>query len=262
MSFAGAFIAGLLSFLSPCVLPLVPPYLCFLAGVSFSELSNQETSNQEAPNQKSPNQKAPNQKAGSAGANGTIFATAVAFVLGFTTVFVALGATASVIGQVVTEHLQTLSVIAGLAIAIMGLHFLGLLRLSWLYGSRTIEVKTKPPGLLGGYVVGLAFAFGWTPCVGPVLAAILFMAGSQETVWSGAGLLAVYSLGIGLPFLAAAAFVGTFLHAVKHLRSRMWVVEKAMGGLLVLTGVLFMTGQMSNMAFWLLNAFPSLGSLG
>ena len=239
VSVAGAFIAGLLSFLSPCVLPLVPPYLCFLAGVTFSELSSSEP-----------------------GANRKIFGTAVAFVLGFTTVFVALGATASVVGQAVTEHLQTLSVIAGVIVLIMGLHFLGLLRLSWLYGSRTIEVTTKPPGMIGGYLVGLAFAFGWTPCVGPVLAAILFMAGSQETAWSGAGLLAVYSLGIGLPFLAAAAFVGPFLRTVKHLKPRMWLVEKAMGGLLVLTGVLFVTGHMSTMAFWLLRAFPSLGTLG
>lgn len=239
VSVAGAFIAGLLSFLSPCVLPLVPPYLCFLAGISFAELSEDDSS-----------------------AGLGVFTTALAFVLGFTTVFVALGATASVIGQAVTEHLATLSIIAGAVIAVMGLHFLGVFRLSWLYASKTVEVTAKPPGILGGYVVGLAFAFGWTPCVGPILAALLFMAGAEETAWQGAGLLAVYSLGIGLPFLVAAAFAKPFLGLMSRLKARMWLVEKAMGGLLVVTGILFMTGQMSNMAFWLLEAFPALGRLG
>jgi cytochrome c-type biogenesis protein len=239
VSIAGAFIAGLLSFLSPCVLPLVPPYLCFLAGISFSELQDDTST---------------------VGVN--VFATALAFVLGFTTVFVALGATASLIGQVVTEYIGTLSIIAGVVITVMGLHFLGVFRMSWLYGTKTIEVKAKPPGLLGGYVVGLAFAFGWTPCVGPILAALLFMAGAKDTAWQGAGLLAVYALGIGVPFLIAAAFAKPFLGMMKSLKSRMWLVEKVMGGLLVVTGILFMTGQMSNMAFWLLEAFPALGRLG
>ena len=179
----GAFLAGLISFISPCVLPLVPPYLCFLAGVSFEELSDEKRP-----------------------ANLTIFTTALAFVLGFTTVFVALGATASLIGQTVTKYIDTLSVIAGLIILIMGLHFLGLLRISWLYADTRVHVQKKPPGLLGGYVMGLAFAFGWTPCVGPVLSAILFMAGAEDTAWQGARLLFIYALGIGLPFLAAAAF--------------------------------------------------------
>ncbi len=234
-----AFLAGMLSFASPCVLPLVPPYLCFLAGVSFEELVDDEDVVQRR-----------------------VIATAVAFVLGFTTVFVALGATATVIGQAVTAYLDTLSVIAGVVILLMGLHFLGVFRISWLYGEARVSVTQKPTGLLGGYIMGLAFAFGWTPCVGPVLAAVLFMAGAEETVARGAGLLALYSLGIGVPFLLAAVFAGTFVRALKRMRPYMGYIEKVMGGLLVVTGLLFMTGQMSVMAYWLLELFPSLGAVG
>jgi len=239
ISYAGAFAAGLLSFLSPCVLPLVPPYLCFLAGVSFAELRDDADQ-----------------------VTGSVLKTAIAFVLGFTTVFVLLGATASFLGQALTRHLATLSVVAGIVIALMGLHFLGVFKLAWLQTSKTIEVQSKPPGVLGGYLVGLAFAFGWTPCVGPVLAAILFIAGAKDTAWHGASLLFVYSLGIGLPFLAAAAFAGPFMRLLSRAKAKMWMVEKVMGGLLVVTGVLFMSGQMSTMAFLLLEAFPALGTIG
>lgn len=239
ISAIGAFLAGLISFLSPCVLPLVPPYLCFLAGVSMDEYAKSDGA-----------------------ITQSVFRTALAFVLGFTTVFVLLGATASFVGQALTRYLDILSIAAGAIILIMGLHFLGVLRLSWLYATRRVEVDRKPPGMLGGYVIGLAFAFGWTPCVGPVLAAILFMAGSKDTAWQGAGLLFAYSLGIGLPFLAASLFARPFLNMMSKARKRMGLIEKATGGLLVVTGVLFMTGQMSNMAYWLLEAFPALGSIG
>ena len=190
------------------------------------------------------------------------FLTAIAFVLGFTTVFVLLGATAGVVGQVLTRYLDILSIIAGAVILLLGLHFLGVVRLTWLYASKTVGVKHKPPGMIGGYVVGLAFAFGWTPCVGPVLAAILFLAGSKESVWQGASLLFVYSLGIGLPFLAAALFARPFLSLMSKTRRHMQAIERVMGGLLVVTGVLFMTGQMSTMAYWLLEVFPALGTIG
>lgn len=240
VSMAGALLAGLISFVSPCVLPLVPPYLAYLAGVSLDQLSGADDNS----------------------ARGRIVSSAVAFVLGFSTVFVSLGATASIIGQTVARHLDTLSIIAGIVIIVMGLHFLGAFRIGFLYREARVQVQRKPPGLIGAYVMGLAFAFGWTPCVGPVLAAILFVAGTEDTIARGAGLLLVYSLGLGIPFLLAAAFAPSFLGWARRFRRQLPKVEKLMGGLLVLTGILFVTGQMSTMSFWLLETFPVLGTIG
>ena len=241
VTWGGAFLAGLISFVSPCVLPIVPPYLCFLAGVSLDELT---------------------QGRNDGGVAAKVIGSAVAFVLGFSTVFVALGATASVIGQAVTRYLDVLSVIAGIVIIVMGLHFLGLLRLGFLYREARIQVSRKPVGVLGAYLVGLAFAFGWTPCVGPVLGAVLFVAGSEDTLLRGAGLLAAYSLGIGLPFIGAAVFAGPFLRWASRFKRHLGAVEKTMGGLLVVTGLLFVTGQMTVMSYWLLETFPALGEFG
>lgn len=255
MTLWGAFIAGLISFVSPCVLPIVPPYLCFLAGVSIDQLT--ESSD----------------KGASPAIARSIFASAFAFVLGFTTVFVMLGATASIFGQALREALawtitigpldiNVMAAIAGLIIIVMGLHFLGVFRISMLYREARVHVDKKPVGLVGAYLVGLAFAFGWTPCVGPVLAAILFVAGSEDTIARGAILLAAYSLGIGLPFLIAAAFAGPFLAWSKGFRKHLGRVEKIMGGLLVVTGLLFVTGQMTTLSYWLLETFPMLGEVG
>lgn len=241
VSVGAAFVAGLLSFISPCVLPIVPPYLCYLAGVSFDQLKDDQ----------------PN-----AGVSRRIILSAVAFVLGFTTVFVGLGATASVVGQAIARYFDILSIVAGIIILVMGLHFLGLFRIGFLYRQARVEVEKKPAGLIGAYVMGLAFAFGWTPCVGPVLAAILFVAGSTESAWRGAMLLAVYALGIGLPFILAAAFATRFLGWATRFRRHMGTVEKAMGALLVLTGILFITGQMSAIALWLLETFPVFSQIG
>ena len=237
----GAFLAGLLSFVSPCVPPLVPPYLAWLAGVSFEELKDDS--------------------AGVAQKRRIVLA-AVAFVLGFTTVFVGLGATASVVGKTIAQYFDTLSIIAGIIIIIMGLHFLGVFRIGLLYREARVQVNRKPVGLLGAYVIGLAFAFGWTPCVGPVLAAILFVAGSEGTAARGAMLLATYSLGIGIPFILAALFASRFLAWAARFRRHMHKVEMAMGALLVITGVLFITGQMATLSYWLLETFPVFQSIG
>jgi cytochrome c-type biogenesis protein len=241
MSLGAALLAGLLSFVSPCVLPIVPPYLAWLAGLSFEELKSESITSD---------------------ARRRIILAALAFVLGFATVFVALGATASVIGKTIAQYFDVLSVIAGVVIIIMGLHFVGAFRIAFLYREARIQVARKPAGQLGAYVMGLAFAFGWTPCVGPVLAAILFVAGSEGTALRGAGLLAAYSFGIGIPFLLAAIFASRFLAWAARFRKHMRKVEIAMGVLLILTGILFITGQMSVISYWLLETFPIFATIG
>jgi cytochrome c-type biogenesis protein len=239
VTFPGALLAGLLSFVSPCVLPIVPPYLAYLAGLSFEDL----------------------QRAGD-GRTRRIVSAAVAFVLGFTTVFVALGATASMIGQTLAHYFDVLSIVAGVAITIMGLHFLGLFRVGLLYREARLRVAWKPTGVAGAYLMGLAFAFGWTPCAGPVLAAILFVAGAGGTAARGAALLAVYSLGIGIPFIVAALFASRFINWAARFRRNLPLVEKVMGALLVFTGMLFITGQMLAISTWLLETFPAFQNYG
>ncbi len=239
VTFPAAAVAGLLSFLSPCVLPLVPPYMAYMAGTSVDRLADAETGT----------------------ASRRTLLVALLFVLGFTTVFVALGATASAFGQVVRQYSGTLAIVAGVAIIIMGLHFLGLFRLGFLYREARLQVD-RPAGFAGAYVMGLAFAFGWTPCIGPVLAGVLAVAGSEANASKGALLLAVYSLGLGVPFLAAALAMGPFLRFLKRFRTHMGTVEKVMGGALVLTGLAFLTGFMTTASFWLLETFPGLATLG
>ncbi|MEQ9246439.1 MAG: cytochrome c biogenesis CcdA family protein [Nitratireductor sp.] len=240
--------AGALSFLSPCVLPLVPPYLCYMAGVSVEQFQGEG---------------ADGTGASSGGSTRfALFAASVSFVLGFTTVFVLLGAGASTIGAVLRAWQQELAILAGIVIIIMGLNFLGVVRIPFLSREARFQAGAKPATRLGAYVMGLAFAFGWTPCIGPVLGPILTLAGGRETVGDGALLLAVYSLGLGVPFLLAALFSGSFMRFLARFRMQLGRVEKVMGGLLVLAGVLFLTGGMQSMAFWLLETFPALGKLG
>lgn len=237
----GAFVGGLLSFASPCVLPLVPPYLCYLAGVSMDQFRNEEI----AP-----------------GAASRVFLSALAFVIGFSIIFVSFGATATFLGQIVQDYLDWLSAIAGILIIVMGLHFLGVFRIGLLYREARVDVAHKPAGLLGAFMMGLAFAFGWTPCVGPVLAAILFTAGGQETLGQGVQLLSAYSVGIGVPFLIAAAFAKPFMNFMARFRQHIGKIEKAMGALLVVTGILFLTGGMNKIAFWMLEHIPAFSGIG
>ena len=183
------------------------------------------------------------------------------FVAGFSTVFVALGATASALGQVVRQHMDTLATLAGLAIIVMGLHFLGVFRIGLLYREARVQVD-RSMDIWGAYVMGLAFAFGWTPCIGPILAAILAVAGSETSVLKGASLLAVYSAGLGIPFLLAAFAMKPFVALLQRMRSRFSHVEKTMGALLVLTGIAFLTGWITSVSFWILETFPALGRLG
>jgi|ERR1700761_82056 cytochrome c-type biogenesis protein len=239
VTLSAAAAAGLLSFLSPCVLPLVPPYLTFIAGTTIEDVATEKVGR----------------------ARRDIFLAAVLFVAGFSTVFVALGATASFFGQVLRAHIATLSLLAGFAIIAMGLHFLGVFRLNLLYREKRLEVQ-KPLGLWGAYIMGLAFAFGWTPCIGPILAAILAIAASEATAVRGAGLLAIYSLGLGIPFLLAAAALGPFLGFLKRFKAHFGAVERVVGVLLIATGVAFLTGTMQNLSFWLIQTFPGLAKIG
>ncbi|TWG95494.1 cytochrome c-type biogenesis protein [Mesorhizobium sp. J18] len=236
--------AGALSFLSPCVLPLVPPYLCYMAGVTVEDF-----------------------RGGTAGAEAgsrrrALLTASLAFVLGFSTVFVALGAGASTIGALLRVWQQELALVAGVLIILMGLNFLGILRIPLLSREARFQANGRPASIVAAYVMGLAFAFGWTPCIGPVLGPILTLAGGRETVGEGALLLAAYSAGLGIPFLVAALFSGAFMRFLGRFRVHLGRVEKVIGGLLVVAGVLFLTGGIQSASFWLLETFPALGSLG
>jgi len=240
VTFAAALVAGIVSFLSPCVLPLVPPYLIYLTGTSIEHLAEGEAELRV--------------KRETVGA-------ALLFVLGFSTIFVALGASASAVGGVLLRWSGPLATIAGIIIIVMGLHFLGLTRIGLLMREKRLGMP-KPVGLWGAYVMGLAFAFGWTPCIGPILAAILAVAASERTVGQGATLLGIYSLGLGIPFIVAAFAVEPFAAFLTRFRRHLGTVEKTMGVLLILTGIAFLTGTITDASAWLLEAFPALGKIG
>jgi cytochrome c-type biogenesis protein len=240
VSIPAALIAGLVSFLSPCVLPLVPPYLVYLTGATIEHVANAETVSS---------------------SKRAVMISALMFVLGFSTVFVALGASASLIGAMVRAWSAELSIVAGVVIIIMGLHFLGLTRISLLMREGRLSIP-KPVGLWGAYVMGLAFAFGWTPCIGPILAAILSVAAAEATMAKGAGLLAVYSAGLGIPFLIAAFMVEQFSALFSRMKRHLVSVERAMGVLMVLTGIGFLTGAVTSASIWLLETFPVLQTFG
>ncbi len=249
LTLMGIFLAGILSFISPCVLPLVPPYLTYLAGATIDELTVN----------------ADGTVARSSAVQRKALTNAVFFVLGFTVVFVALGAGASTLSQVVRQNQQLLATIAGIVIIGMGLHFLGVLRIGLLYREARFQISdnlVRGATATGAFVMGLAFAFGWTPCIGPILGVILGVASSRETIGEGAFMLGVYSLGLGVPFIIAALFAGPFMVWMQKFKRHLGLVEKVMGGLLVLTGVAFMSGWMQAMGTFLLEAFPALQSFG
>lgn len=239
LTFAGALLAGALSFASPCVLPLVPAYLCFLGGTSLDRLQD-----------------------GDGADTRRVFVSSLAFVAGFSVVFIGLGASATALNRLLLDNMGWLTLVAGGLIVLLGLHVMGVFRLAFLNYEKRLHVQSKPAGLLGAFVIGLAFAFGWTPCVGPILAAILMVAGSSDEVWYGTGLLAAYALGLGGPFLVAALAVKPFLAFLKRFRRHMRKVELATGGLLVATGSLILTGTLGDVANWMLQVFPSLGAVG
>jgi cytochrome c-type biogenesis protein len=241
-----AFGAGLLSFISPCVLPLVPGYLSYISGLSLDDMRG-----------------APVVAVGSAvavarpaGAKRQVVLSSLAFVLGFSLVFVSLGAAASAIGQFLAQQQAIFNRIAGAVIIVFGLHTMGVLRIEWLYQEKRVHTSRKPAGFFGAGLVGVAFAFGWTPCIGPILAGILALASSQDTVQQGVQLLAIYSLGLGVPFLATALMIDRFFGAMGRIRRYYHVIELVSGALLVIIGLLIFTNRFTVIARWLTPYLP------
>jgi cytochrome c-type biogenesis protein len=231
-----AFAAGFLSFVSPCVLPLIPGYISFVSGVSVEEMRSDVTP---------------------ATSRLQVFLTSLAFVLGFSIVFVALGASATAIGKFLFAKLPLLSKIAGVILIVFGLHTMGEFRLAFLESEKRVHSQRKPAGPLGAILVGIAFAFGWTPCIGPILGGILAIAGSKNSVGEGITLLAVYSLGLGIPFLITSLAINQFFGAAKKIRRYYHAIELTSGVLLIAIGVLIITGQLTIITRYLQPYLPS-----
>ena len=242
ITYFGALVAGLLSFASPCVLPLIPAYISFLGGVSLSQLTEED--GVDVATQK------------------RVFYAAIAFVLGFSTVFIALGASATAISTLIAQNSLLLGQIAGVIIVIFGLHFIGVFRIGFLNFEKRFHLENKPTGLAGSYILGLAFAFGWTPCVGPILASVLMVATSGDSIGYGISLLTVYAAGLGIPFLVAAFAVKPFMKFLSRFKSQMRKIELTIGGLLIITGITIFTGDLAEAANWLLETFPLFTNFG
>ncbi|PCJ06640.1 MAG: cytochrome C biogenesis protein [Rhodobacteraceae bacterium] len=233
-----ALIAGLISFLSPCVLPIVPPYLAYMSGVSIGDMQSPGVARRKA------------------------IIAALFFVMGLSTVFLLLGFTASVFGTFVLKNQELFAQISGLVVIIFGLHFLSVFRIPILDREMRMEAGQSGGSAIGAYALGLAFAFGWTPCIGPQLGAILSIAASEASVARGTLLLGIYALGLGVPFLLAAIFLSRSMVLMNKMKRHMGLIEKIMGALLLLVGVMLVTGLFSTFSWWLLEAFPGLAALG
>ncbi|MFC3616348.1 cytochrome c biogenesis CcdA family protein [Lutimaribacter marinistellae] len=233
-----ALMAGIISFLSPCVLPIVPPYLAYMSGVTIGEIQGTNTARRKA------------------------VVSALFFVLGLSTVFLFLGFTASAFGAFFLQNQVLFARIAGAVVIVFGLHFLGVFRIPILDREARMQTGEASGSAFGAYVLGLAFAFGWTPCIGPQLGAILSLAASEASVARGTVLLGVYAAGLGIPFLLAAMFLGRSMAVMNRLKPHMGAIEKAMGALLLVVGVMLVTGLFTTFSFWLLETFPALAVLG
>jgi cytochrome c-type biogenesis protein len=235
-----AFFAGVLSFISPCVLPLIPGYLSFVSGVTLEEMRGGGALTAPAP-----------------GTRRKAVISSIAFVLGFSLVFVSLGASATALGAYLMARLTMLGKIAGVVIILFGLHMMGVLRIDWLYAEKRVQTAKKPAGFFGAMLVGIAFAFGWTPCIGPILAAILAVAAAQESVGQGVRLLAVYSLGLGVPFILTSLAINKFFAASARIRRHYHAIEVVSGMLLVGVGLLIFTNRFTIIAQYLSPFLPT-----
>ncbi len=230
-----ALIAGVLSFLSPCVLPIVPPYLAYISGITLTDLNKGHM-------------------------RGII--SALFFVLGLSTVFLFMGFTASAIGTIFLQYQEYFNTFAGIVVMVFGAHFLGVFRIRFLDRDTRFDVGDRGGSAFGAYILGLAFAFGWTPCIGPQLGAILSLAASEGSVVRGTTLLAVYAIGLGIPFLLAAAFLPRLQGVLSFMKRHMEQIERIMGLLLWTVGLMMLSGSFSDLSFWLLETFPGLATLG
>ncbi len=223
VSLVMAFFAGLLTFLSPCILPLIPAYISFITGVSIDDLVSSEEEKSKMTKR--------------------IFLEMVLFILGFSLVFILLGASASYFGKFVLSYLNILRIVGGVLVIVFGLYISGLFNISFLGYERKIHLKMKPTNILGSFIVGIVFALGWTPCVGPVLGTILTYAATQETVREGVFLLGSYSLGLGIPFLVSGLAVNLFIRGFRKIKKYSRLISVVTGGLLILFGILILTGK-------------------
>jgi cytochrome c-type biogenesis protein len=230
-----ALVAGVLSFLSPCVLPIVPPYLAYMGGISVTEMT------------------------GAGAARRRVLFPALCFVLGLSTIFLLLGFAASAFGAVFLSYQVWFTRISGAIIIIFGLHFLGLFRIPILDREARLDAGDRGGSAFGAYVLGLAFAFGWTPCIGPQLGTILSLAAQEGNLARGSALLAVYAAGLGLPFLFAALFIERAMGMMTRIKRHMGLIEKVMGGLLLVVGLALVSGAFTNFSWWLLEIFGALG---
>lgn len=232
VTLATAFIAGIISFISPCVLPIVPGYLSFISGVSLQELKGEIELDEQRRRT----------------LRRQVTLNSLLFVLGFSVVFIAMGASATYIGRWFAENRLILARVAGVIIIIFGLHTMGITPIKWLNYEKRFHASNKPMGLAGSFLIGLAFAFGWSPCIGPILAGVLAMAATQETVGQGVALLGVYSLGLGLPFLGASLALNSFLNVFSRVKKHMRLVEIVAGVLLIAVGVLVATDSLQTLS--------------
>ncbi|SLN17145.1 Thiol:disulfide interchange protein DsbD precursor [Roseovarius albus] len=233
-----ALLAGVISFLSPCVLPIVPPYLAYMSGVTLSDLNEDS------------------------GVRAKALGPALCFVLGLSTVFLLLGFAASAFGTVFLQYQSTFNTLAGVIVMVFGAHFIGIYRIPFLNREARVDVGDRGGSAFGAYILGLAFAFGWTPCIGPQLGAILSLAASEGSVSRGTFLLAVYAIGLGVPFLVVALLLPKLGGVMSWMKRHMEQIEKVMGLLLWTIGLLMLTGGFSAFSFWLLEAFPALATIG
>ncbi|HDY94492.1 MAG: cytochrome c biogenesis protein CcdA [Sulfitobacter litoralis] len=233
-----ALTAGIISFLSPCVLPIVPPYLAYMSGVTLNDMSSVAAARRKA------------------------VIAALFFVMGLSTVFLILGFTASIFGAFFLQNQVLFARLSGIVVIIFGLHFLGVFRIPFLDQEARLDAGDKGGTSFGAYILGLAFAFGWTPCIGPQLGAILSLAASEASVTRGTLLLGVYAAGLGIPFLLAAMFITRATQLMNRIKPYMRLIERGMGILLIVVGLALLTGAFTTFSFWLLETFPALGSLG